>query len=111
MTKTINPVLAVVIVLVSLLMPFQRGRAASKPETATVQRELARIASLRPVHTAFERFRSQERQWREWQIELTQIPAPPFGEQARAKWVAERFRAAGLTDVRTDEIGNVTGVR
>jgi tripeptide aminopeptidase len=111
MTKTIQP-FAAVVVLVSLLMPFQqRGRTASKLETATVQRELARIAALRAVHTAFERFRSQERQWREWQIELTQIPAPPFGEQDRAKWVEERFRAAGLTDVRTDEIGNVSGVR
>lgn len=44
-------------------------------------------------------------------IELTEIPAPPFGEETRAKRVAEMFREAGLTDVTIDEVGNVIGMR
>ena len=35
------------------------------------------------------------------------IPSPPFGEAARADWLAERCRAAGLADVSVDAVGNV----
>ena len=36
-------------------------------------------------------------------IELTEIPAPPFGEAERAARFAEMLREAGLTDVTIDE--------
>jgi tripeptide aminopeptidase len=45
----------------------------------------------------------------DWQAELVRIPAPPFGEQARSEWMAGRFTEAGLSDVRTDAVGNVFG--
>ena len=38
---------------------------------------------------------------------VCEVPAPPFGEQHRAAFVAERFREAGFTDVAIDEVGNV----
>ncbi|MDB4948496.1 MAG: Acetylornithine deacetylase/Succinyl-diaminopimelate desuccinylase [Gemmatimonadetes bacterium] len=41
------------------------------------------------------------------QLALVRIPAPTFHEGERARHVAERFRALGLHDVRTDEAGNV----
>ena len=44
-------------------------------------------------------------------IELTEIPAPPFGEEARAARFAEMLREAGLTDVTIDEVGNAIGRR
>lgn len=44
-------------------------------------------------------------------IALTEIPAPPFGEDKRGQRVAELFREAGLTDVRVDEVGNVIARR
>lgn len=44
-------------------------------------------------------------------IELTEIPAPPFNEQARAARFAEMLTAAGLDDVSIDEVGNVIGRR
>jgi tripeptide aminopeptidase len=44
-------------------------------------------------------------------IALTEIPAPPFKEEARAKAYLEMFRARGLTDVELDEAGNVLGLR
>jgi tripeptide aminopeptidase len=44
-------------------------------------------------------------------IELTEIPAPPFGEQDRAKRFAEKLRGSGLTDVSIDSQGNVIGRR
>ncbi|HWK36700.1 M20/M25/M40 family metallo-hydrolase, partial [Sphingomonas sp.] len=44
-------------------------------------------------------------------IELTEIPAPPFKEEVRARAMAEKFRAAGLKDVTIDAEGNVLGLR
>ncbi len=46
-----------------------------------------------------------------YQIELTEIPAPPFEEASRAAAYAEMFRARGLEDVRIDAEGNVLGRR
>lgn len=45
------------------------------------------------------------------QIALSEIPAPTGDERARGALVAARFRALGLHDVATDDVGNVTGSR
>lgn len=45
----------------------------------------------------------------DWHAAVVGIPAPPFGERARAQWLSERFVEAGLAEVHTDEIGNVLG--
>jgi len=44
-------------------------------------------------------------------ITLTEIPAPPFKETARAAAFLQMLRASGLSDVETDAEGNVMGVR
>lgn len=44
-------------------------------------------------------------------IELTEIPAPPFAEGRRGQRFAEMLREAGLSEVTTDEVGNVIGRR
>jgi len=73
--------------------------------------EVARLACSLEVRAAFERFRSQESQFALWQMEATRIAAPPFGESARASWLADRFRELGLVDVQIDQVGNVFGIR
>lgn len=45
------------------------------------------------------------------QIELSEIPAPPFAEAPRGARMAELLTEAGLSGVRTDEVGNVIGDR
>ena len=42
-------------------------------------------------------------------IELTEIEAPPFKEERRAKEFAERLKLAGIENVWIDSIGNVIG--
>lgn len=42
---------------------------------------------------------------------ITEVPAPPFKEEARAKAFAEMLRERGLTEVEIDEEGNVLGLR
>jgi acetylornithine deacetylase/succinyl-diaminopimelate desuccinylase-like protein len=76
----------------------------------TLQQEVARLAASPEVRSAFNWFRLQEPQLLHWQMEMARIPAPPFGESARAGWLAERFREVGLDDVRIDDVGNVFGI-
>src|SRR5258706_5217222 len=77
----------------------------------SVQDEVARLAGSPEVRTACDRFRSRESQFALWQMEVTRVAAPPFGEAVRGAWLAERFRELGLTEVQVDEVGNVFGVR
>lgn len=44
-------------------------------------------------------------------VELCEIEAPPFCEEARGAWFLERFRELGLSGVRRDAVGNVVGLR
>jgi acetylornithine deacetylase/succinyl-diaminopimelate desuccinylase-like protein len=44
-------------------------------------------------------------------IRLTEIPAPPFNERARAAAFADLLRQAGFASVETDPEGNVIGTR
>src|SRR5216110_762652 len=45
------------------------------------------------------------------QIELTQIPAPPFKESVRGAEFKRRLEALGLRNVRVDSVGNVIAER
>jgi tripeptide aminopeptidase len=42
-------------------------------------------------------------------IRICEIPAPPFQEQERGRYFAQRFAELGLHDVHTDAEGNVIG--
>jgi tripeptide aminopeptidase len=44
-------------------------------------------------------------------IQITEIEAPPFKEERRAKAYAEMLRQSGLSDIEIDEEGNVIGLR
>lgn len=68
------------------------------------------LAEQRPVHEAFRWLHLHDQQMMRWQAELVAIPAPPFGEEPRSRWVAARFREVGLAGVHTDAIGNVFGI-
>jgi tripeptide aminopeptidase len=84
-------------------------RAEMSALAPAVQQEVARLAASPEVRSAFNWLRMQEPQLTHWQMEMARIPAPPFGESARAAWLAERFREVGLDDVRIDDVGNVFG--
>ncbi len=70
---------------------------------------ISQLAGQPAVHRAFQWFHLQETQLREWHRQVAAIAAPPFGETARANWVAEKFAALGLDDVTIDACGNALG--
>jgi tripeptide aminopeptidase len=84
--------------------------AAESQRSRLVQQVVARLAELREVHEAFAWFRSHARELEDTQLEVTAIPAPPWGESARSQWVKNRFEQAGLAGVHQDELGNVFGI-
>jgi len=85
---------------------------AVEPQSArSAQQIVAGLAELRPVHEAFAWFRANARELEDLQLEVTAIPAPPWGEAERSGWLKERFEQAGLAEVHQDELGNVFGVR
>lgn len=51
----------------------------------------------------------QDRRTLDEQVLLTEIPAPPFGEDARGRAMAGLMERSGLLRVETDEVGNVLG--
>jgi acetylornithine deacetylase/succinyl-diaminopimelate desuccinylase-like protein len=83
------------------MVPFSRSTAFSRVTT---------LAARRQVHAAFAWMHNNPRTIMDWQAELVAIPAPPFGEAARAAWIAESFVKLGLAEVTTDAAGNVIGI-
>jgi acetylornithine deacetylase/succinyl-diaminopimelate desuccinylase-like protein len=93
-------------------MPF-RPWIRSKPECAQpslLAEEMTRLAADPRVHRLFEWFSSHERDIAGFQLAITAVPAPPFAEQARAAWLAERLHSLGLVTA-TDAVGNLLALR
>jgi acetylornithine deacetylase/succinyl-diaminopimelate desuccinylase-like protein len=67
------------------------------------------IAGKRQTHAAFAWLHGNPKTIMDWQTAVVAIPAPPFGEEARGRWLVERFNEVGLCHVETDQVGNVLG--
>lgn len=63
------------------------------------------------VAEAFRTLQELEEEARQELIALTQIPAPPFQEEERARAFAALLRSAGADSVQLDEVGNVLAYR
>jgi tripeptide aminopeptidase len=90
-------------------MPLS-SRAEVSQVSPDVQQEIARLSAGPELRSAFAWLRAQEAQFAHWQLDLARIPSPPFGEAARATWLANKFRELGLDDVHNDDVGNVFGI-
>jgi acetylornithine deacetylase/succinyl-diaminopimelate desuccinylase-like protein len=77
--------------------------------THAAQLRITRLATMLPVHRAFHWLHLHQLQLRQWQLEFLGIPAPPFGEAARAAWFLKQFEALGLTNCHIDPEGNAIG--
>jgi tripeptide aminopeptidase len=108
----------VVVVLISLaVMTAMTGQfgipgdaKASEP-TTSIPQQITSLVGSSSVHDLFRWFHEHTRDFADWQLEITGIPAPPFGEGRRAEWFKSRFEQLGLEDVHVDGEGNVLGIR
>ncbi len=72
--------------------------------------QVTSLAGRRAVHAAFAWMHGNPKTIMDWQTALAAIPGPPFGERARAEWVAARLAEIGVGEVETDGEGNVVGM-
>jgi len=94
------------------LLLLAAAALVSTAGAATVeQRNYSKLLRQGPVKAALKYLRDDDARTLQEQIELTQIPAPPFKEAVRAQEFAARLRTAGLQDVSMDAAGNVIGKR
>ncbi|MFH1763828.1 MAG: M20/M25/M40 family metallo-hydrolase [Gemmatimonadota bacterium] len=73
--------------------------------------EVARLAGHPSVQEAFRVIQGLDARTQEDLIFLTEIPAPPFHEEARARAFTELLESAGADSVRIDGVGNVLAFR
>lgn len=83
----------------------------SSAHTPLDDKEMAGIAAQADVSAALQSLEDMREKNNERLIAITEIPAPPFAEDARAADYAQRLRALGLDDVRIDGAGNVIARR
>ena len=72
---------------------------------------ITRLQDMEAYQGALRRLDEEYDRFVEELVQLTEIPAPPFGEEVRASTYMAMLRDAGLTNVEMDQIGNVMGLR
>jgi acetylornithine deacetylase/succinyl-diaminopimelate desuccinylase-like protein len=88
--------------------PIAAVAEVTPAQADTAVRKITASARFKQAAAALDAWHEK---WVAETIVLTEIPAPPFKEEARAKAYLEMFRARGLSDVEIDEEGNVLGLR
>jgi tripeptide aminopeptidase len=74
-------------------------------------RDIEKLAKNKKIQAAFESIKKQEARNRKDLIMLTEIEAPPFMEEVRAKVFANMLKEAGADSVWIDKVGNVLALR
>ena len=85
------------------------GKAEAQ-ETARDE-EMSELAGDQAIQEAFRLIEVQDARALDELIFLTEIPAPPFLEEERARAYADMLRAAGADSVKLEEVGNVLAFR
>ena len=85
--------------------------SAAKAQTTDHAGWLRQLLAQPRITRAFRIIQDLEPRTQADLITLTQVPAPPFKEQARAKVFAQWLRDAGADSVFIDGEGNVVGLR
>ena len=106
--KNLSRILCVAAILFS-------GAALAQPIapsiSALVESAFQRLLAAPAVKSALAAIEADDERTLRDQIELTEIPAPPFKEAARAAEYAKRLRALGFADAKLDVEGNVLALR
>lgn len=77
----------------------------------TVKESFKNLVANEQINHGLEFIKEDHERTVEEQIEMTEIPAPPFKEEIRANNYRQRLKDLGLQDVQMDEEGNVYGIR
>ncbi|AEG93570.1 M20/M25/M40 family metallo-hydrolase [Ramlibacter tataouinensis] len=110
MKKTRLFLAAAVVACAPLGMPAW-GQADLPPVNAATEKVFGQLGAQPGVRQAMDFIKADDERTLREQIELTEIPAPPFKESVRAADYLRRLKALGLADARIDAEGNVIATR
>ncbi len=99
------------LVLIAFLMPSVITAQESSEIEKKYTKEIGKLAKAKKVQTAFDLITEQEDQTMKDLVTLTEVLAPPFGEDKRGKVFAKMLMEAGIDSIWTDKVGNVIGLR
>ena len=104
--------LLIILQLFSLLLKAQESSRA-KDGTVDVRylKEMKALADQRVIRSAFLAIVDLEPKTMQNLLALTQIPAPPFKEAARAEKFKQLLQTAGADSIWVDSAGNVIALR
>ncbi len=88
------------------LFPRSAAARSSRLDAAAALKSVTALSATPKVHEAFEWFRQHEREIATFQLEITSVGAPPFGEERRSRFFADAFEQLGYS-VQRDEVDNV----
>jgi tripeptide aminopeptidase len=95
----------------SLAVSAAWSQTALPPINPATEAAFVTLTAHAGVRQAVDFLRADDERTLKDQIELTEIPAPPFKEAVRAQEYQKRLKALGLQDARIDAEGNVIAVR
>jgi tripeptide aminopeptidase len=94
---------------ISLALAF--GASSAVAQSSTHAADVSRILASPAFKTAAAHIDREHGRIVDEGIKLTEIPAPPFKEEVRAREFQKMLQAAGLPDAKIDEEGNVVALR
>ncbi|SEK98090.1 M20/M25/M40 family metallo-hydrolase [Parapedobacter koreensis] len=105
----------VALIALSCQSPSESGSAATAettpPVADTYVDEIKKLAANTSVKETFDKITALHEETSKNHILLTEIPAPPFKEAARASQFEAMLKAVGADSIWTDSIGNVLALR
>lgn len=109
MRMTLRSLCLIFIILISVTASFVA--VSAQTSASQYDREIRAIAENEKMRAAFQYIENAVPRSLSDLILLTEIPAPPFKEDARGAKFAEMLKEAGADEVRIDEVGNVIALR
>ena len=105
-----RPDLTACVVVLCGLASLSAGASLAAQTTDHAQ-ELRTIFSDPSVRAALDGLEANDAETMRTLVMLTEIPAPPFAEEVRARAFRDMLVDAGVDSVYIDEVGNVIGLR
>jgi hypothetical protein len=80
-----------------------KAQPAWPPISPEIVQAFERLLKHAPISQALDAIKASSTRMFEEQVKLTEIPAPPFKERARAEYYLKKVREAGLRDSYIDK--------
>ncbi len=100
-----------IVLLMVLLTSGARAQSTGSPPKSAIEPAFAAILAQPTVAKTLDDIKADDARTIQEQKRITEIPAPPFKEKARAEYYLKRFQELGLKEASIDAEGNVVALR